>query len=86
MKISESSFQPHHDHDGSPLNTNPDTLNDFNADRNAENMDDWLNEQQIIKLTQKNPSVTGDMVLDSKQVDTRLKSYRSQGPFPKAKT
>ena len=57
MKISESSFQPHHDHDdGSSLNTNPDTLDDFNADRNAENMDDWLDEQQIVELTQKNPS------------------------------
>ena len=57
MKISESSFQPHHNHDdGSPLNTNSDTLDDFNADRNAENMNDWLDKQQIVELTQKNPS------------------------------
>ena len=56
-KFSESSFQPYHDHDdGSPLDTNPDTLDDFNADENTENMDDWLDEQQIVELTQKNPS------------------------------
>ena len=30
--------------------------------------------------------VTVNMVLDSKQVDTRLESYRGQRPFPKAKT
>ena len=42
-KFSELSFQPHRNHDdGSPLDTNPDTLDDFNADKNAENMDDWL--------------------------------------------
>ena len=56
-KFSESSFQPHRNHDDeSPLDTNPDTLNNFNADKNAENMDDWLDEQQIIELTQKNLS------------------------------
>ena len=54
--FSASSLQPCHDYDDSPLDTNPDTLDDFNVNENAENLDDWFGDQPTVELTQKNPS------------------------------
>jgi hypothetical protein len=56
-RLAASSLQPRHDHDDeSPLDANPDTLDDFNVNENAKSMDDWFGDQQTVELTQKNPS------------------------------
>ena len=31
-------------------------LNDFNVDKTAENVDDWVSDSHIMELSQKNPS------------------------------
>ena len=53
--FSASSFQPPY-YDDLCL-PDPDPLfNDFNVDGNAENVEDWVNDSEIVELSRKNPS------------------------------
>jgi hypothetical protein len=62
-KFSASSLQPCYDNDDeSPLDTNPNALDDFNVNENAESMDDWFAVQPTPELTQKSKSKFSEAV------------------------
>jgi hypothetical protein len=62
-KFSVLSLQPRHDNDDeSPLDANPNTLDDFNVNENAKSMDDWFGVQPTPELTQKSTSKISEAV------------------------